>query len=157
MSKSGDYIFVLWGERFEEVAATIFVATLREAGLRVKVVGLTPPRISGSHGLMLVPDLTLDQALPLATYTVCLIIPHTPYGLKYLNNDPRLRQFFREVLTGHARLVIAELNKGDLTAVEFLWASTSAHIMAYPVKPEDVVEFVRQLADSLQAEKKNGG
>ena len=66
MRKLNDYVLVLWAERFDEAAATIFVTVLREAGLRVKVVGLTPPPVSGAHGLALVPDLSLDQALPLA-------------------------------------------------------------------------------------------
>ncbi len=64
MPRTQDYVFVLWGDRFEEVAATIFVAELRQAGLRVKVVSLTRRRVNGGHGLALLPDLTLEEALP---------------------------------------------------------------------------------------------
>ncbi|NJN98486.1 MAG: DJ-1/PfpI family protein [Anaerolineales bacterium] len=80
MARHRDYVFVLWADQFEEAPATIFVTELREAGLRVKVVGATPAPISGLHGLALVPDLTLDQALTLLAQVICLIIPQTGRG-----------------------------------------------------------------------------
>lgn len=150
MSKSNSYIFVLWGEWFEEAAAAIFVTQLREAGLRVKVVGLTPHRISGSHGLVLVPDLTLDQALPLAAQAACLVIPHSAYGLKQLKNDPRLRDFFGQALANQARLVLAQFNETDLTELELPPTLTSEQILAYPINSIELVEFAYQLAGSLE-------
>lgn len=33
-------IFVLWAANFDEAAASVFVSELRNAGLRVQVVGL---------------------------------------------------------------------------------------------------------------------
>lgn len=150
MSKSNGYIFVLWGEQFEEAAAAIFVTQLREAGLRVKVVGLTPHRISGSHGLVLVPDLTLDQALPLAAQAACLVIPHSAYGFKQLKNDPRLRDFFGQALANQARLVLAQFNETDLTELELPPTLTSEQILAYPINSIELVEFASQLAGSLE-------
>ena len=150
MSNSNGYIFLLWGERFEEAVATIFVTELREAGLRVKMVGLTLRRISGSHGLVLVPDLTLDQALPLATQATCLVIPHSTYGLKRLKNDPRLREFFDQALANQARLVLAQLNETDLADLGLSHMPAVEQVMVYPVNSIKLVEFARQLANSLR-------
>ena len=104
MLKANDYVFVLWGDKFEEAAATIFVTAFREAGIRVKVIGLTAQRISGAHGLALVPDLTLDQALRLASNAVCVILPYTSRGIKRLRNDPRIMEFFSLANSNNARL-----------------------------------------------------
>jgi hypothetical protein len=149
MSKFSDYVFVLWGDQFEEVAATIFVTELREAGLRVKVVGLTPRRISGAYGLALVPDLTLDQALSLAAKAVCLVIPYRSRGLKRLKNDPRLRDFFSRVQANKARFVIGQLNGDDLANLD-LFPISADNVVVYPDK-EELVEFARELAGSLSS------
>lgn len=149
MSKSNGIIFVLWGEQFEEAVTAIFVTELREVGRRVKVVGLTSQRISGAHGLVLVPDLTLDQALPLATQADCLVVPPSVYGLKRLKNDPRLQDFFGQALANQARLVLAQSNESDLTDLELSPAPASDQVMTYPVNRLELVESARQLARSL--------
>jgi len=147
MPKSNDIIFVLWGDNFEEAAATIFVTELREAGLRVKVVGLTPPNIKGSRGLALVPDLTLEQALPLAGQSVCLVIPCASPGIKRLNNDPRLGQLFRLARSNKAKFVVGQLRESDITDFGLLLLYAE-RVFMYPDR-EDLVKFARKLADSL--------
>ena len=47
MSQFGDYIFVLWGNGFDETTATIFITELRRVGLPVKLVGLSQRRSAG--------------------------------------------------------------------------------------------------------------
>ncbi len=142
-----DYVFVLWADQFEEATATIFVTELREAGLRVKVVGLTLQQISGSHGLALVPDLSLDQALPLATSAMAVIIPCASRGIKRLKNDPRLHSFFYQAYSNQAKFVLDPLNETDLLQVG-LFPVSADKMIAYPGN-EDLVEFVRSLAGSL--------
>lgn len=149
MAKTGDYIFVLWGKGFEEVVAAIFVTRLREAGLRVKIVGLTPRRISGSHGLALVPDLTLDQALSLAAQVICLMIPYSAYGLKQLKHDPRVRDLFNQALANQARLVVAQLNETDLAGLGLLPAPAGAQLMTYLHNYIELIEFAGRLAELL--------
>ncbi|MCB9078360.1 MAG: DJ-1/PfpI family protein [Anaerolineaceae bacterium] len=149
MFQPNGYIFVLWGNHFEEATATIFVTELREAGLRVKVVGLTPQRISGSHGLALVPDLTLDQALSLAIKVICLVIPHTSSGLNRFKNDPRLRHLFSQAFENQAKFVISQLNETDLPNLNMFPGSLADQIIAYPVNKPEMVGFARELANSL--------
>ena len=114
MSQPDKSIFVLWGSGFDEATATIFITELRRAGLHVKLVGLTQRRSNGAYGLALVPDLTLEEILPLADRTVCMIVPYASMGNKRLRNDPRLSEFFEQAHANQARFVIGPLDEADL-------------------------------------------
>ena len=147
MLKAKDYVFVLWGDGFDEAVASIFVTQLRDAGLLVKVVGLTPRQISGSHGLALVPDLTLDQALPLATSATGLIIPATSRWRRSLDNDPRVYQLLEQANANQALFVLGSENDPLHKGSE--WATISYEkIMIYP-EAEDIVHFAREIAQHL--------
>lgn len=143
-----NYIFVLWADQFEEAPATIFVTELRQAGLRVKVVGLTPRPISGSHGLALTPDWTLDQALALAAQAVCLIIPQRAVGLQSLEHDPRLQKLVDLAAENQARLVMGPLSGLDMLELKLFPLPLVDKIMVYP-EGEDLLAFARDLAGLL--------
>jgi len=149
MSNYHDYVFVLWGDQFEEAAVTIFVSELREVGLRVKVVGLTSRRINGMYGLALIPDLTLDQALRLANRIICLIIPYTSPGLTRLKNDPRLRELCRRAYFNNAKFVIGHLDEAELVTLD-LFPIANDNLLVYPPN-EDLVIFARQVARLLSS------
>jgi putative intracellular protease/amidase len=146
MPKPEDYVFVLWANEFEETTATIFVTELRRAGLRVKVVGLTQRRSNGIYGLALVPDLTLDETLPLVPNTICVVIPCKSPRVKQLRNDPRLREFFCQAHSNRAKFVIGQLNETDIANLRLFPVSTD-NVIVYP--EEGLVEFVRRLAGLL--------
>jgi hypothetical protein len=154
MSKSRDYVFVLWGDRFDEAAATIFITELREAGLRVKVVGLTPRQIGGVHGLALVPDLTLDQGLTLASQAICVVIPTTVQWSERFNNDPRIAKFIAHVSSNQTRFVVGMGDETMITGLK-LPASVEENIMIYP-EAEDLVKFAREMAKLLSGEVSRG-
>lgn len=145
--KTKDYVFVLWGDGFDETVATIFITELREAGLLVKVVGLTARQISGARGLALVPDLTLDQALPLASQAICLIIPTAVRRSEQLNNDPRLDQFFEQASANQAKFIAGRRYQTGLAGLE-LPALAKGDVIIYP-ELEDVVKFAREMAELL--------
>ena len=98
-------ILVLWGQGFDEIAASIFVAELRRMGKRVKLVGLNSQRIVGQHGLALVPDLTLGQALRHATHIGCIIVPAPLAALQRFSYDPRLAELLEAAANNHALIV----------------------------------------------------
>jgi putative intracellular protease/amidase len=100
-------VLVLWAPGFDEVAATVFVTALRTAGLSVKLVSLSRQLACGSHGLGLVPDLTLEEALPLAGAASCIILPCNPPLVRRLAMDPRIRELLGQALTHHATLVVS--------------------------------------------------
>ena len=144
MSNTQRYIFVLWGSRFDEATATIFVSELRDAGLLVKVVGLTVHQTEGERGLILVPDLTLDQALPLASKTACVIIPTTSRWEARFDSDPRFSDFCDQAVQAHARFVIDRPNHAEPSIASL----GHAEITVYP-KKEEMVMFARKLADEF--------
>lgn len=151
MNRYDHYVFVLWGDEFEEAPAAIFVAELRRAGLRVKLVGLTSRRIAGVHGLVLAPDLTLDQALPLAGQVICLIIPQAASGLQCLKNDPRLNRLFDLVCQNKARLIIGPLVGVNIRDMKIFPPPMVDKVIVYPER-EAVMEFTRWLAYLLLEE-----
>jgi hypothetical protein len=142
------YIFVLWAEDFAADAATIFVTELRQAGLPVKVVGLTARRMNGAHGLALIPDLTLDEALPLAAKTTCLIIPHAATRLTRLENDPRLRDFCRQAQANHALFVLGPAQKSNPDHIPFVPLLPTLPL-TYPTT-EALVPFARRVVCLLK-------
>ena len=144
MSQSAEYIFVLWGSGFDEATATIFITELRRAGLHVKLVGLTQRRSNGAYGLALVPDLTLEQVLPLAGRTRCMIVPYTSTGNKRLRNDPRLNEFFERAHANQARFVSGPLDQADL-------AMFPADIDKVTIQPgsEDLIKVARRVVGEL--------
>lgn len=105
MAEVQDHCFVLWADRFDEVVAVVFVAELRQAGLRVKLVGLPGPSFVGLHGLPLTPDLTLDEALALVERAACIVVPCDSPALLRLSNDPRLNELLEQVEARGGQLV----------------------------------------------------
>ena len=68
---------VIIADGFEETEAVVILSSLRQAGLCVKSVGLTSGLISGAHGILLMPDLTLTDLgdLSAVTYVNAVILP----------------------------------------------------------------------------------
>lgn len=144
MSRPEGYIFVLWGDKFDEVAAVIFVTELRKAGFLVRLVGLTPPQIKGRHGLGLVPDLMLEQALPKAAQAICVIIPCPAYQVKHFKNDPRVSELFDQAHSNKAQFVIGQFNTNTRL---YLDSFEIIDIVEYP--DNELTAFVRELINTI--------
>lgn len=108
-SRLDSYAFVLWGESFREIPATIFVGELRRAGIRVKVVGLNAQRTTGLYGLKLIPDISLDQALHLAERAICVIIPSDLEQLQQFDYDPRITDLLHRARINNARIIVGRV------------------------------------------------
>lgn len=106
MTEAQDHCFVLWADRFDEVAAVVFVAELRRVGLRVKLVGLPGPSFVGRHGLALTPDLTLDETLALAERAACVVVPCDSPAMQRLANDPRLAELLAQADAHGAKVIV---------------------------------------------------
>lgn len=148
MPESERWVVVLWGAWFEEAVASIFITELRRAGLPVKLVGLRHYPVAGQHGLRLVPDWSLEQALERADEVLALIVPCDKRGLQPLRRDPRLAVFIEQALRHRLRVLVAHL---DLSATSLLPAQVACTLYWYPDIP-DLVDFVRMLALRLQEE-----
>ncbi len=100
-------VLVLWAPKFEEVAASVFVTTLRAAGIQVKLVSLSNELVGGSHGLGLVPDWSLEEALPRAGMAECVVIPCRSEFVRRLAQDPRVRELLWLVRAHHGQVVVS--------------------------------------------------
>lgn len=147
MSAKKSFVLVLWGKNFDAVIASIFVSELRQAGLRVKVVALDNQRITGAHGLTLVPDLTLGKALPLANRSVCIVLPCDASRIRYFSGDPRIALLFQRSVENDARFVMGAFNckyRSDIAKL----ALPMDEVLTYP-ECEALFPFVRQMALNL--------
>jgi hypothetical protein len=144
VTTSSHLILVLWGQGFDEIAASIFVAELRRLGKRVKLVGLNSQQIAGQHGVTLVPDLPLGQALRAAHRIQCVIVPAPYAALAQFSYDPRLAELLGLANHQHALLVVDTLPPLASPLSSALSASPSdAHasastsqLLAYPATTE---------------------
>jgi protein deglycase len=79
----------------EELEAVTIIDLLRRAGIGVVTAGLDDQPVRGSRGVMLVPDVTLDEA---ATQKFDMIaLPGGAQGAENLNNDPRIHGLLKQL------------------------------------------------------------
>lgn len=95
-------VLVPLAEGFEEVEAVAIVDVLRRAGLTVRVAGLTGKLVTGSHGIALQADCTLDEVD--AGSLAMIVLPGGQPGTNNLKRDPRVLGLVRE-LEGSGRRV----------------------------------------------------
>jgi len=136
--------FVLWGEQCDEAATARFVTSLRAAGVRVWVVGISGKRNSGTYGLRLLTDLALDQALPLAQQAAVVIMPCARDRWLTFRNDPRLLAFLAECVAHQAMILLAPPAGGHPLALP-----PTAQVEVYPTGTA-LFAFVQRLATRLR-------
>ena len=73
--------YVLWGEYYDDLLATIFASALRQGGWRTRLVGLHGATHTGRHGNTLVADIALGEALRSNEAIVCVLAPCAPEQL----------------------------------------------------------------------------
>lgn len=144
MSIDRTYVFVIWGTDFNEAMASVLVSQMRRVGLNVKLVGLSDRLAHGIRGLALVPDMTLEEAIPLATQTKCLIIPATAASSSRLNNDPRITGFIHQVLTICSQIILS-----DVGLVGHLTHQNDLNPFMVLSDGDEMIAAVRQIAQSL--------
>ncbi len=142
------YCAVLWGASFEETVAVIFIAALRQAGLSVQLIGLIGPQAAGTYGLALYPDMSLSDALPLASQTICILIPCDPTTARRIENDPRVCTFFEEAAMNNALFIVSDGAVITLTSLHSL-AIPPAHIVTYATH-HNLIELAYTVALTLQ-------
>lgn len=146
-ARISDYVFVLWGDKFEEAEATIFATELRRAGLCVKLIGLAGRRATGVHGMVLLSDLTLGEAMPLASQAICIILPCSAAIAARIEDDPRILGFFEQANHNAAYFVLKQAD-----SIEKLFVAKHAipveRITTY-FSNDDLTEFARYIAGIL--------
>jgi len=74
----------------EELEAVTVIDLLRRAGVEVVCAGLEPGPVTASRGVMLLPDVLLDEVLE-QSFDV-IVLPGGLPGADHLQQDPRIRQ-----------------------------------------------------------------
>jgi len=153
MTKTQGYVFVLWANRFDETTAAIFVTELRKAGLRVKLVSLAGQPTPGAYGLSLVPDMTLEEALPLANQAVAVILPCNAQQMKRMQSDPRLVGFMQVTHEANAQIVVNQALVDNSGVAPHLLPPN--RLIMYQAG-DDILLFVQRLGISLNTLPKVG-
>jgi 4-methyl-5(b-hydroxyethyl)-thiazole monophosphate biosynthesis len=79
----------------EELEAVTVIDLLRRAGIGVVIAGLDDQPVRASRGTVLVPDVTLDEAVK-QRYDM-IVLPGGLPGADHLNADPRIRGLLKEM------------------------------------------------------------
>lgn len=86
-------VLVLLAEGFEEIEAVTVVDLLRRAGIDVHTASLDGPRVTGSHGIVVLADEALDAVA--ADDFDMVVLPGGMPGATHLKNDPRVISLLR--------------------------------------------------------------
>lgn len=79
----------------EELEAVTIIDLLRRAGIGVVIAGLDAQPVHASRGTVLIPDVTLDEALK-QEYDM-IVLPGGQPGADHLNADPRIRGLLKKM------------------------------------------------------------
>ena len=88
-------VLVLFADGSEELEAVTIVNILRRGGINVVLAGLTAGPLRGSRGVVLMPDRTLDEALPHEFDMV--VLPGGQPGTNHLKADARVLKLIRRM------------------------------------------------------------
>jgi 4-methyl-5(b-hydroxyethyl)-thiazole monophosphate biosynthesis len=80
-------------EGFEEIEAVTVVDLLRRAGIEVRTASLAGRQVTGSHGISIEADITLDAA-DAADYDM-IVLPGGMPGSQHLKDDARIVSLLR--------------------------------------------------------------
>jgi hypothetical protein len=131
-SQNGD-AFILWSTYFDEVMVTLFVATLRRAGWRTKLVGLQGLVHPGKYGLTVAADLSLGQVLHNEWSIACVVAPCTPEVL-LAHVDPRVGDLLDKARQQGAVLVAAS---SDSPLLDPRWPVDAQRVEMEPARMID--------------------
>lgn len=87
-------VYVMLANGFEEVEALAPVDMLRRAGVECRTVGVTGKVVTGSHGIPVEADITLDEA---DAVPEMLVLPGGQPGTDNLNRYMRIHRMMADV------------------------------------------------------------
>lgn len=89
-------VYILLADGFEESEALVPADLLRRAGISVALTALRPGPVTGSHGIGVVSDRTLEE-LDLTDLEM-VVLPGGLRGVENLRADPRVGELVKKVL-----------------------------------------------------------
>jgi len=99
--------FVVIADGFDETETVLVLSLLRQAGLCVKSVGLTSGLVGGTHGVWIMPDLTLTDLDLMKSFMSIrvVILAEGRESLSRLEADPRVHRLLRQVVAQRGQIV----------------------------------------------------
>jgi 4-methyl-5(b-hydroxyethyl)-thiazole monophosphate biosynthesis len=88
-------VLVPLAEGFEEIEAVTVVDLLRRAGIEVRTAALGRREVTGSHGITVLADIGLDEAVA-ADYDM-IVLPGGMPGAKHLEADARVIELLQQL------------------------------------------------------------
>jgi len=92
-------VLVPFADGFEEIEAITIVDILRRAGAQVVAAGLDKRNVEGSHGIKLIADMVLDDAISESWEMV--VLPGGVPGAPTLMEDARIIQLLKDQAAAH--------------------------------------------------------
>ncbi len=87
-------VLIVLAEGFEEIEAVTPIDILRRAGVEVRIAGLSGKTVSGSHGLQIQADVTLEEA---GSSFDAIILPGGMPGSKNLNQSKKVAEIVKKM------------------------------------------------------------
>lgn len=104
-NQKGKHSIIMIAKGFDEEPTITCLNRLREAGLKVLLVGLTTHSVVGAHGVTIHPDYSLEE-LPIGREPRLMVIPGSNETAARLVTDPRVH-----------RMIEATVRAGGLVAI----------------------------------------
>lgn len=143
----GRYAVILIAEDFAELTAVTCATVLREAGVKVELVGATAHAIRGRYGVSIVPDKSLNQ-LERDILPGLVVIPGELGCVQALARDPRTVHLVQRLLSNGGFLALASKDEADAT-----WPGLSSlvadHVILRGNRP--IRQFAHLLRDVVNA------
>jgi putative intracellular protease/amidase len=138
---------ILIAEDFAETTTVMCAIVLREAGIKVELVGATPHPVRGRHGMSIVPDNSLShmngESIP-----GLIVIPGELGCIQALTRDPRALQLVQRLMENGGFLALAPQNDADA-----IWPGlpifAADHIILRGNRP--INQFAHLLRDAVNA------
>lgn len=154
-------ILVLWSYRSDEVTTVTLVSRLRDAGLRVKLIGLDGRSCAGRVGLVLKADRTLAEWLTTAKVggaqsseqLTGLILPFDEATLQRFAHDERFLRLLHYAQQEQALMILLQSSRDLLQA---LWPMLALPAASTPLDARRIIaitprsdEFIEELIQAL--------
>ena len=141
-------VLILIAPGFDEKLVVSSLSSLRETGIAVSLVGLTPGLIRSGHGLWVRADYALSE-LPPTVMPLLVFIPGNQQCAAALVSDPRVYQLLEKTLAQDGVVAVTPEIQPVLGRVGFTDSMTVHELLSRETmdSPEFVSRIVKPLAD----------
>ena len=138
---------ILIASGFDEDSTVICLKYLRQAGLPVKLVGLTAGSITGEHGLIVRPDCSLES-LDQEDKPYLIVVPGKVESTKSILADPRFHKMIQSLARQHGSLAI--MRSAEAAFGQAGWPGLLSRPYVLRQGKLDTVRFARCLVEVAQ-------